>query len=54
MAKVKVSPLKLPTFAHFKNRLEQDEINLEKDVLILKAMRQEKLQGLTETSTEST
>ena len=41
-------------FAHFKNRLEQDEINLEKDVLILKAMRQEKLQGLTETSTEST
>ena len=41
-------------FAHFKDRLEQDEINLEKDVLILKAMRQEKLQGLTGTSTEST
>ena len=41
-------------FAHFKNRLEQDEINLEKDVITLRAMRQEKLQGLTETSTEST
>lgn len=41
-------------FAHFKNRLEQDEINLEKDVITLRAMRQEKLQSLTETSTEST
>lgn len=41
-------------FAHFKDRLEQDETNLEKDVLTLRAMRQEKLQGLTETSIEST
>ncbi len=41
-------------FAHFKDRLEQDETNLEKDVLTLRAMRQEKLQGLTGTSIEST